>query len=34
VLRQAIQATSPAYWNFSTGRDPGSAGVFVENKDW
>lgn len=34
VLRQAIQATSPAYWNFSTGRNPASAGVFVENKDW
>lgn len=34
VLRQAIQATSPAYWNFSTGRDQGLAGVFVENKDW
>ena len=34
VLRQAIQATSPAYWSFSTGRDPGLAGVFVENKDW
>lgn len=34
VLRQAIQATSPAYWNFSTRRSPGYAGVFVENKDW
>lgn len=34
VLRQAIQATSSAYWNFSTGRDPGLAGVFIENKDW
>lgn len=34
VLRQAIQATSPAYWNFSTGRDSESAGVFVENRDW
>ena len=34
VLRRAIQASSAAYWNYNTAREPGSAGVMVENRDW
>lgn len=34
VLRRAIQASSGAYWNYNTAREPESAGVLVENRDW
>jgi len=34
VLRRAIQASSAAYWNYHTSRQPDYAGVIVENRDW
>lgn len=34
VLRRAIQACSPAYWRYSTGREPDLSGLVVENRDW
>lgn len=35
VLRRAVQACSPAYWRYSTGRDHRyPAGLVVENGDW
>lgn len=34
VLRRAIQASSAAYWNYNTAREPDSSGVLVENRDW
>jgi len=35
VLRKAIQASSAAYWNYTTVPDPqDSAGILVENRDW
>jgi LysR family hydrogen peroxide-inducible transcriptional activator len=34
VLRKAIQASSAAYWNYNSAREPDSAGVMVENRDW
>lgn len=34
MLRQAIQASSAAYWNYSTGLDPDTAGRMVENGEW
>ena len=34
VLRQVIQASSAAYWNYNTVRDQEGSGVLVENRDW
>ncbi|HEX2583684.1 MAG TPA: LysR substrate-binding domain-containing protein [Steroidobacteraceae bacterium] len=35
MLRKAIQASSAAYWNYSTEPDPqDSPGILVENRDW
>lgn len=34
VLRRAIQASSAAYWNYNTEREPEPSGVLVENRDW
>lgn len=34
VLRRAIQASSAAYWNYNTAREPEASGVLVENRDW
>jgi LysR family transcriptional regulator, hydrogen peroxide-inducible genes activator len=34
VLRRAIQASSAAYWNYNTAREPANSGVMVENRDW
>ncbi len=34
LLRRAIQASSAAYWNYNTGRDPDNPGVMVENRNW
>lgn len=34
VLRRAIQASSAAYWNYNTQREPATPGVMVENRDW
>jgi len=34
VLRRAVQSCSPAFWRFSTGREPDPAGLVVENRDW
>jgi LysR family hydrogen peroxide-inducible transcriptional activator len=34
VLRRAVQACSPAYWRYSTGREQDSVGLVVENRDW
>lgn len=34
VLRRAVQACSPAYWRYSTGREHNPAGLVVENRDW
>jgi LysR family hydrogen peroxide-inducible transcriptional activator len=34
VLRRAIEASSPAFWSYSTNRQDISAGLLVENKDW
>lgn len=34
MLRRAIQASSAAYWNYNTAREPEAAGVMVENRDW
>lgn len=34
VLRRAIQASSAAYWNYNSAREPETAGVMVENRDW
>jgi LysR family hydrogen peroxide-inducible transcriptional activator len=34
LLRRAIQASSAAYWNFNTAREPEGSGVLVENRDW
>jgi LysR family hydrogen peroxide-inducible transcriptional activator len=34
VLRRAIQASSAAYWNYNTEREPAMPGVMVENRDW
>ena len=34
VLRRAIQASSAAYWNYNTAREPEASGVFLENRDW
>jgi LysR family hydrogen peroxide-inducible transcriptional activator len=34
VLRRTIQASSSAFWNYSTARGPGTVGVLVENRNW
>jgi LysR family hydrogen peroxide-inducible transcriptional activator len=35
LLRQAIQTSSSAYWNFATAPESeNSAGILVENRDW
>jgi LysR family transcriptional regulator, hydrogen peroxide-inducible genes activator len=34
VLRRAIQASSAAYWNYNTAREPEAFGVLLENRDW
>jgi LysR family transcriptional regulator, hydrogen peroxide-inducible genes activator len=34
VLRRAIQASSAAYWNYNTAREPETSGVLLENRDW
>lgn len=34
ALRNAVQACSGAYWNYSTGRDKDKSGLLMENKDW
>lgn len=34
MLRRAIQASSAAYWNYNSAREPETAGVMVENRDW
>lgn len=34
VLRRAIQASSAAYWNYNTAREPEPSGVLLENRDW
>ena len=34
VLRRAIQASSAAYWNYNTAREPATPGVMIENRDW
>jgi LysR family hydrogen peroxide-inducible transcriptional activator len=34
VLRRAIQASSAAYWNYSTMREMGAAGLLVANREW
>lgn len=34
VLRRAIQASSAAYWNYNTAREPEASGVLLENRDW
>lgn len=34
VLRRAVQACSPAYWRFSTEREPDLTGLMVENREW
>jgi LysR family hydrogen peroxide-inducible transcriptional activator len=34
VLRKTIEASSPAYWSYSTARHEARAGILVENKDW
>lgn len=34
VLRQAVQASSVAYWRFSTGSEQPTPGLLVDNKDW
>jgi LysR family transcriptional regulator, hydrogen peroxide-inducible genes activator len=34
LLRRAIQASSAAYWNYNTAREPETSGVLLENRDW
>jgi LysR family hydrogen peroxide-inducible transcriptional activator len=34
VLRKAIQASSAAYWNYSTQREQDDSGLLVENSKW
>jgi LysR family transcriptional regulator, hydrogen peroxide-inducible genes activator len=34
VLRRTIQASSSAFWNYSTARGTGTLGVLVENRNW
>jgi LysR family hydrogen peroxide-inducible transcriptional activator len=34
VLRRTIQASSSAFWNYKTARDPDTPGVLVENRNW
>jgi LysR family transcriptional regulator, hydrogen peroxide-inducible genes activator len=34
VLREAVEASSLAYWSYSTTRHDVPAGILVENKDW
>lgn len=34
VLRRAIQAGSPAFWNYNTTREQDTAGILVANRDW
>lgn len=34
VLRKAIQASSAAYWNYTTQRESGNPGLMVENNQW
>ncbi len=34
VLRQAIQASSSAFWNYNTARNQEAPGVLVENRNW
>ena len=34
VLRRTIQASSSAFWNYSTARSPDTQGVLVENRNW
>jgi LysR family hydrogen peroxide-inducible transcriptional activator len=34
LLRRAIQASSAAYWNYNTAREPEASGVLLENRDW
>lgn len=34
ILREAIQAASPAYWNYRTGPGRATAGVLVDNSEW
>jgi LysR family hydrogen peroxide-inducible transcriptional activator len=34
LLRRAIQASSAAYWNYSTARAHEAPGVLVENREW
>jgi LysR family transcriptional regulator, hydrogen peroxide-inducible genes activator len=34
VLRQAIQASSSAFWNYNTARNQDTPGVLVENRNW
>lgn len=34
VLRKTIEASSPAFWSYSTARYENSPGILVENKDW
>ena len=34
VLRRTIQASSSAFWNYSTARGSGTVGVLVENRNW
>jgi len=34
VLRRTIQASSSAFWNYSTARSPDTPGVLVENRNW
>jgi LysR family hydrogen peroxide-inducible transcriptional activator len=34
VLRRAIQASSPGFWNYNTARTQDAPGVLVENRNW
>lgn len=34
VLRRAIQASSSAFWNYSTARGPETPGTLVDNRNW
>jgi LysR family hydrogen peroxide-inducible transcriptional activator len=34
VLREAVEASSLAYWSYSTTRQDVPAGILVENRDW
>jgi LysR family hydrogen peroxide-inducible transcriptional activator len=34
VLRDTIQASSSAFWNYNTARNQDTPGVLVENRNW